>query len=323
MLVEGVLLRVKLGKPARDAVDLLQILREIKSAEAVLKSTRNVLDKARRTASTEGTTENHECEQAALCYAAKKRAGMEAFFISEDVFHAFQRVFLDLVEEERVARCRLDDLHADTKKRAAKARSAEYFMGTKCVFERFAVEEEAREKKVKLFQEYSGFLSALRFAEEEERQEAISRARARRRVSLQQPVAQPMPLSSFGQPGVMSPPVGLQQTARLQGPPQFAHQQPPYTAQTQPYGLTHNFFGQVQQMYQPQPQQMQASGYYAAAPVGRGGYHYGAPSAPPFQAPAQNIFPAQYQAFQQQHPPNSGWPGHSQAARGRTHYYGL
>ncbi|EKF31976.1 hypothetical protein MOQ_004182 [Trypanosoma cruzi marinkellei] len=323
MLVEGVLLRVKLGRPALDAVELLQISREIKNTEAVLKSTRNVLDKTRRAASTEGTTENHECEQAALCYAAKKRSGMEAFFISEDVFHAFKRVFLDLVEEERVARCRLDDLHAETKKRAAKARSAEYFMGTKCVFERFAVEEEAREKKTKLFQEYSGFLTALRFAEEEERQEAIGRARARRRVSLQQPVAQSMPLNSFGQPGVMSPPVGLQQTARPQVPPQFAHQQPPYIAQTQPYGVPNNFFGRGQPMYQPQPQHMQASGYYAAAPNGRGGYNYGAQSAPPFQAPAQNIFPAQYQAFQQQQSPNTSWTAHSQAARGRTMYYGL
>ncbi|ESL07009.1 hypothetical protein TRSC58_05309 [Trypanosoma rangeli SC58] len=318
MLVEGIPLRVKLGQNALDAVTLLQIGKGISGVEPVLKSTRSVLEKTRTVALQRSGSANRECEHEALLYAARRRAGMEAFFIREDVFHEFQEAYLDIVEEERIARHDINYLHAEIKKHAAEVRRAEYFMSTKCVFARFTVEEEAREKKVKMLQEYVGFLTALRFVEEEERLEAIRKAKQRRHGTLQQTVAQPKPQSLLGKLGGMTNLFGLQQATHHQGRPQYAPQDSSPAAQARPYSLPDAYLEYRQQ----RQQQMSSTGFYASAPSG-GSSSYGTGFAPHVQPAPQNSFEPQFQPVSQPQWPSTGWTSFSQGEPGRNHYYGL
>ncbi|RNF04298.1 hypothetical protein TraAM80_05212 [Trypanosoma rangeli] len=322
MLVEGIPLRVKLGQNALDAVTLLQIGKEISGVEPVLKSTRRVLEKTRTVALQKSGSANREYEQEALVYAARKRAGMDAFFIKEDVFHEFQEVYLSIVEEERNARHGMEYLYAEIKKRAVEVRSAEYFMGTKCVFERFTVEEEAREKKVKMLQEYMGFLAALRFVEEEARQEAIQKAKQRRHWTLQQTVTHSMPQPPLGKPSWMATLFGCQQAKPPQARPQYAPQDSSPAAQARPYRLPDAYLEYRQQQQQQQQQQMSSTGFYASVPSG-GSSSYGTCFAPHVQPAPQSSFEPQFQPVSQPQWPSTGWTSFSQGEPGRNQYHGL
>ncbi|RNF07468.1 uncharacterized protein Tco025E_07363 [Trypanosoma conorhini] len=316
MLVEGVPLRVKLGPSALDAAVLLHVREEIRGAESVLKSTRSLLEKTKAAALQKSATASHECEQEALRYVARKRADLKAFFTAEDVFQAFQRDYLDVVEEERVARRHIEDMYADAKKRAAEARTWEYVMSTKCVFERFTLEKVAREQKLRVLQECSDFLSALRIEEEEERQRAIQQARYRRQEALHQAAARQPQYPQYlqyppRQPGAMPTPLGWTQMT----PPQESPQHPQHFVSIGGEAVRCYLPCEFREYSEQLPQQQQrisSTGFYAAAPGGGNCPHsayspYNARTEPPtpfgwqFQAnPTQRQ--QQQQQQQQQQP---------------------
>ncbi|ORC91729.1 uncharacterized protein TM35_000053250 [Trypanosoma theileri] len=325
MITDRFPLRVKLGGPVLDVMNLFQIREDLTEAQATVSNSRNALAKTRITPSRKGEVSQHRDEEEALKYAAKKREYLNNYYLSESIFSEFQRILVDIAEEERGARQRLDVFHKDIKSRAVNARRAEYFMSTKCVVERFEMEERAYEDKVRMMQEHADYLLSLKIVEEEQRQVAIRRAQTRRMQCLQQSTGVSVP---YGVPGTNNmyyspspaygygrPPPPPQQPQLLQSQ-QYANN--PIPMQTRPYELPPAFLEMqerrkmgIQQQQQQQPQ----TGFYASSsPVPYVPMNYG-PS-----VPLQPQFPQPQQQQQQQQP---YWANYPPGQPGRYGYQGL
>ncbi|KAH9593009.1 hypothetical protein LSM04_003822 [Trypanosoma melophagium] len=313
MITDSFPLKVKLGGPALDVMNLFQIGEDLSAAQSTVVNSRNALAKTRIAPSRNAGILRHKDEEEALDYTAKKKAYINAYYLSEDIFSEFQRVLLDTVEEERAARQRLDVFYNDIRRRAVNARREEYFMSTKCVFERFQVEERAHEEKARIMQEYADFLLSAKIVEQEERQVSIRRAQTRRKEALQQSSGVPVPLGVQGAKAVYYPPSSGHNYGATP-PPQQQQQyiSPPSPTADRPYALPSAFLRMQRRRNQGVQQQQPQTGFYGARP--------GVPDIPTNSGPSMPLQP-QFPQQQQQQPPY--WTNHPPGQPGRYGYQGL